>query len=329
MSNIIQFPTSGDHLLKRGIDLLGEGKVNEALDTLDEAFELAQDETLRVQIISLFIEVCLGYKLDSRLKTFWQTHFENKEDILSHLEYQFPYFISLSLIVPAGHETLSELYFLKENITDSVLLEHIDSAIQRERHFIDLLDEIQKVTSHDQMKKMIDTHYDQSIDTATLLLRVGEELESLETKELFYLEMLKHEMVSPFVKQIALSDFSKINSLVEKHPTIEYEWFGEMKTVHLNTLFQMHEDPIFLQGLALMTDYFDENNPHLAMEALELYEHCYSFIYPFGEEIIGDDIDSFVDILLNPENITGSKYQSLMELIEMQMFILFEGPHSL
>ncbi|PMB84045.1 hypothetical protein [Dolosicoccus paucivorans] len=329
MSNIIQFPMNGDYLLDHAMDLLDEGKVDEALDTLEEGFKLTQEETLQAQIVGLFAETCFGYKLSSRLESFWKTHFKSKKDILKHSRYQAPYFISISLMVPTGHELLSELYLLKEHVTDPSLLGHIDRSINRERELIDLFDKVQSVTSFDEMRKFLDTHYDQSVETATQLLRMGEKLDSLEMKEFFYLELLKHEMISPLIKKTALEDLSKDTSLAQKHPTIEYEWFGDVKTVHLDTLLPMNEDPIFLEGFALITDYFSNNNPHLVMEGIGLYEHCYSFVYPFAEEVFGNDIQSFVDILLDPSKTETSRYRPLMELIEIQMVNLFEGPHSL
>lgn len=323
MSNIIQFPTNSDHLFNTGIELLAESRMNEGLDMLDKAFEAAVDMEQRVKIVTIVVEVCMSESLSHRMKDFWENHFDNKEDLLSHKEYHYPYLISISLTAKTSYEKISEYHLLKEYVDDPMFLSQIDFHIQKERELMRLISEIQQVDTSEAMAHFLDKYYDGSFNMGTQLLRTGDELAESEIKELFYIEFFKHEQISPLIKQMGLASISQSESFIKKHPTIDYYWVDDMKTVHLKQLVPLHEDPIFLEGFAILSHHFENNDPHLAMEAFELYEQYYSFVYPFAKEIIDGDIDKFVSLLINPEEMETNPFSSLMEYIELEFITLF------
>lgn len=270
--NQIEFPKEFQRLVRLGKHALDEGELLKATEYFSSAYDLEQDFSVNLLLVSTLLELGEADKAFEYAKEMWHEYFKSIDYLGLYLQIllQKRLFIQATSLIESKRETA--------NTDEQHLLDDYQEQITQTEHAYQQL-EYRKVKEG--IKNL------QSLSAADYLTQMGEikKIETLPTEvfESLSATFLKDEHLHQLVRSKVLEELVKIQS----EQTYDFLWLDEkMYTVVPKNLLFPASAKTYQQVSSLLEEKLVNDNPSLLLDMMNEVRLHFALLFPYADEKI-------------------------------------------
>ncbi|XJS11495.1 hypothetical protein ACF3NG_04605 [Aerococcaceae bacterium WGS1372] len=304
MSDITPMPNNATNYYRKAINALQNNDDRKGIHFLEESYQLDPQDQVFYELVNLYIK----HNLTSKLKSIWKSKNFSLDTIANSAVLSVLYAQTL-INMDTRHESLSELYQLRDLIQDSESLLQINQAIDAIQNILSTQKKLDELNSDDDIDNFV-KFYLQSSQLELLSKLKSLYLFDLDKTLAVYLAILQKDEIYNFIKNDVL------HFLISKGylETINYSWFGKKNTININELKPYNNTEYYRKAIQLITDFFTKQDPHLESQIIELFNLHSMVLYPYYDEAIDDPAKWLNHTLMIYDLISESEYNSVSPL---------------
>lgn len=297
MSDITPMPNNANNYYRKALNALQNNDDSQGMHLLEESYQIEPQIQVFYELVNLYIK----HNLNSKLRQIWDGEF-TLESIADSPTLSTLYAQSLIVIDPS-HESLTELYQLRDLNQDSKSLIQINQAMDRIHDIISIEKKLDHLTTEEEVNNFIDFYLQNNQLDLLYKLKSMYRINLDKTIKVFKV-FLENDQIYNFIK----NDVLHFLITAEYEDIINYSWFSNKKLINVAEMVAYKETDYYQEMIYFIADYFAKQDPHLELQIVELFNLQSMVLYPFYELAIQNPAKWLNHILMVYGLISESKY---------------------